>query len=204
MVFEANNSKAVDYLEKKYNEKFVGIKWYDSDVYECYPASNEDWIVKVYFLEEDGKSIFKDDYYRWLKMEEFNELTNNIIQQCFPDVDQQVFCSFGYSWFPDEYTVEISISEAMAKSPRSISSNIWVFIAEDEGLDTAEFVSKCKKLTVSLREANYHTHLSVFAVQKDYMDRINSDNYPNYFLRNKKSSESGYLYEFIESVFVVD
>jgi len=195
MVFEANNSKAVDYLEKKYNEKFVGIKWYDGDVYECYPASNEDWIVKVYFLEEDGKKILKDDYYRWLKRDEYNRLVNNIIKQWFSTEEIKVFSSFGYSWFQDEYMASTPLTVAMAKTPRNFSSVIWIFIAEDDRLDTMSFETKCNSLAQSFREADFHTTLKVFAVKSDVLENIVEDNYPRYFLDNGKSRDNGYLFD---------
>jgi len=196
MAIEENNSKAVEHLEKKYNEEFVGIKWYDDNVYGCRPVSNEDWIVKVYFLKEDGQKFIRDDYYGLLKKDEYLELTNNITRQWFPDEEIKIFSRFTSSFFVDEYRADTPLVDVMANNSFHMISCIDVFIAEDEGLNKDVFEAKCNNLVESLESANYTTLLVVYAIHNDYLAIISEDNYTNYFLRNKRSRESGYLSEF--------
>lgn len=196
MVFEDNSTKAIDYLEKKYGEEFVGIKWYDSNVYGCYPIANEDWIVKVYFLREDGKSFIRDDYYGWLKKDEYLEMTHKIIRQWFPDEEMKVFSNFSSSYFKDEYTTTTPLMDAMVDNPLNFISTLSVFVAADDGMNTNAFELRCHNLVESLRLANYNSLLVVYAVRGDNLETIEEDNYSNYFLRNNRSKESGYLYEY--------
>jgi hypothetical protein len=129
-------------------------------------------------------------------------MTHKIIRQWFPDEEIKLFTSFNASYFQDEYTITTSLEDAMINTPRNLSSNIWLFVSEDTRLDVGVFSLKCKGIADSLKEANCHTTLKVFAVQGEKLGNINADNYTNFFLRNEKSQESGYIYDFSEGIFV--
>ena len=196
----SDNVGAVEYLENKYNEEFVGIDWYDTGEYRCYPVSNKDQIVRVFHEKEDGKISMKDDYYGWLIKDEYMELTNSIVRQWFPDEDIKMFSNFTVSFFEDEYTAVTPLADAMANEPRDLGSNVWIFVAEDEWLNTDVFESKCVELVKSLKDSNYHTGLIMYAVQREQLNNIDKDNYPRYFLRNQNSREFGFLFEFRKNV----
>jgi len=195
VLLDENYSSAVIHLEKKYNEEFVGVGWHDTNVYKCYPVANEGWIAKVYFEREDGKRVIKDDYYGWLKKEEYLEITNSITRQWFPSENIKMYSNFSASYFKDEYTATTPLIEAMDRTPFNFLSSIRIFIAMDDGLDAVVFELKCMHIAELLREANYNTSIKVIAVQSDHLENINEDNYAQFFSMNK-NIESGFLYEF--------
>ena len=185
---------AKEHLENKYNEEFVDIAWNNYDEYRCHPASNKDVTVKVFVEKENGETVIEDNYYGWLIRDEYTELTDKIIRQWFPDEEIKIFFNFTNSYF--EYPPATSLVEAMAESPKSVSSNLWIFIAEEEGLDTDVFAAKCLDFTEALKEANYETSLKVFAIQGEHLEKsVNEDNYKKHFSKNK-NRENGFLYEF--------
>ena len=129
------------------------------------------------------------------------ELTNSIVRQWFPDEDIKVFSNFTSSFFMDEYTATTPLEEAMVRTPRNLSTNLWLYVAGDRGLKTEVFGSKCIELTKALKDANYHTSLEIFAVNNDHMTRINEENYTIYFFKVYNNREDGLLYEFKENIY---
>lgn len=171
--------KTNEYLEKKYNEKFLFVSIMSENMAVPYstlvfsPESNPDIKFNAYVDEEQ----FSDDYYGVLIQPEYNEMIKDIVGKEMKNI--KLFSTFTAGYFDNEFTKDTSLLSALSLDKSQFFSNTYVFI-DESNVDEKKFDDICTEL----KNKNLTLYIAFYKVQDSDFSYINESNYLNYIQEN--------------------
>ena len=161
-------SNVIPYLEEKYGEAFTLDSYimrsidipYDEAI--CVNARGQK--LKVYVDYEDESVVMTDNYYGTLKMPQYRETLQELLQVF--SCDYKVCTNFTASFFEPEFNKDTPILEAMAQKKMQFYSNTVMFVPEDAVIEEAmvtQLQDACKEKNMAMNFRVYKMDAQTYA-----------------------------------------
>lgn len=184
---ETVESRAQDYLEKKYNQRFKVVDSIPAGMdvpYDEISLQTDLYLgktVKVYCRENGGNVSFQDNYFGILKEAEYAQLLRQTVGQVFSN--HKVYFVFMSDFFEDAYTDTTELRTVMAEDKSELRANIRVFVLQKD-ISQQSFEEKSKELFVKLKEGNFYGMVSVYLVEENAFSGLEEENYAAFLKEN--------------------
>lgn len=176
-----------DYLGNKYDDTFfvgetispgIDVRYYK---YHCHSSKYPDEKFVVY--KENGK--YKDNYYRILISQQYQDSLNNILAKYFDNF--KVYFRFINNFFDDEFTQVSELNKYINENPQNFFIDISVYSC-DEATKNVDVES----LNKELKNKFVNFYISLNYIDKETLKVMNENTYlsvncDNYYTNTVKS-----------------
>ena len=167
------------YLEEKYGEEFEE-KYGEGSNYEVMGfykkgTNPETDVAEMYRKIENGKIVFKDNYYGILVREEYEGIVSKEVEKVF-GTNKVYLTTFYVSWFPDNFNREMNYYDALKKE--EITGSVIIYIENQENNKISE--EKVEKMNELLREKKIYGGYSIVLMKENHLKNLTRENHWDY------------------------
>ncbi len=167
------------YLEEKYGEEFEE-KYGESSNYEVMGfykkgTNPETDVAEMYRKVENGKIVFKDNYYGILVREEYEGIVSKEVEKVFGT--NKVYVEYYQSWFPDNFKKEMKYYDAL-KEEEEITGSVIIYIENQENNKISK--EKIEKMNELLKEKKIAGLYLIVLMKENHLKNLTRENHWDY------------------------
>ena len=183
-------SNVVPYLQDKYAEEFT-LETYEMrsidipyDEAVCVNANGQK--VKVYIDYEDNGVVMTDNYYGTLKMPQYREALQAVVEKYA--AEYKLFTQFSANYFDSACNHEMPLCQAMTEKTAQFYTRTFLFIPETVQMDEKAFL----QLRENLLQKNMTMYLAVYQIPQDVYATIDEKQKASIYITGENEVEPLY------------
>lgn len=168
-------------MEEKYDTRFLPLSYTGSSVvvkeeFRCYAEGTdpERDYVRVFRCEEDGQTVYHDDYFGVLIRQEYQDRVRAVCQRYVGENKAYVY-RYTSAYFDDSLTQEHTIDDAIAMGER-IHAVKYVFFEVEPGSE-AKFQESCDRIAEDLSQAGLPGTVKFIGLADGELEKIRDKDY---------------------------
>ena len=167
------------YLEEKYGEEFEE-KYGESSNYEVMGfykkgTNPETDVAEMYRKVENGKIVFKDNYYGILVREEYEGIVSKEVEKVF-GTNKVYVENYYQSWFPNNFNKEMKYYDAIKEERISANLRIYLKSQKEDKISNEKIIELIK----ILRGDNLNCTCEIVLMKKGHFDNLTRENHWDY------------------------
>lgn len=202
------SESAINFLEEKYNREFTFCSYEGGDYLSkidyihCLTEGmdSEHERVTVTVKEEEGKTVFKDDYFSYMVRPELESYISNIISDEFPEV--KVYVDNREDYLSNELTYKSTLDD-LYRIESSYWADVKIYIKGDAQISTEEYAEKMQHIEDRLRESGHAYTIYMFAVSPEVygsIGRYEQTDFWNYYATHRVPDGDQYYYSLQKNI----
>lgn len=182
--FSNNTDIFLAHMEEKYGIHFLPISYTSSSAvvneeFRCYAeGTNPDKdYVSVFRKEENGKTVFYDDYFGIIIRDEYQKRVQNICNEAVGESKAYIH-KYSVSYFDNSLTAQNTIDDAISIG-ESINAVKYIFFEVETG-EEQKFVDISNQICNELFQNKFPGIVMFFGLAEGELDNITTENFLTY------------------------
>ena len=183
--------KAIEYLEEKYGDHFIGVGYENADLLSttdtvyCYEENMnpDEEKVLVYINRANGEVKYSDNYFGYVVRPEVETWISDIVKTEFDDV--KVYQSKDLGVYPDDLTKENNLGDLFELEPHYFI-HTTIYVNGDKNMTKEEYEEKTKALEKLFMETGKFMGINIYVVNNEVYEQMNRYSWDEFWFMFEK------------------